>query len=86
MLYLVSEDAPSRTILCAGAGGFARTMIYETAGIHLDEAERTPENIAARFADISSAEGQQMLTGAFQQTGKFVANAAKAKGIKLTPR
>ena len=86
VLYLVSEDAPSRTILCAGAGGFARTMIYETAGIHLDEAERTPENIAARFADISNAEGQQMLTGAFQQTGKFVANAAKAKGIKLTPR
>jgi len=86
VLYLVSEDAPSRTILCAGAGGFARTMIYETAGIHLDEAERTPENIAARFADISNADGQQMLTGAFQQTGKFVANAAKAKGIKLTPR
>ena len=86
VLYLVSEDAPSRVILCAGAGGFARTMIYETAGIHLDEAERTPENIAARFADISNAEGQQMLTGAFQQTGKFVANAAKARGIKLTPR
>src|SRR5689334_16534675 len=34
LLYLVSEDAPSRVILCAGAGGFARTLIYETEGIH----------------------------------------------------
>lgn len=86
VLYLVSKDAPSRVILCAGAGGFARTIITETEGIYLDEAERTPETVAARFADISDRKGERELTGAFQQTGKFVENAARAHGIKLTPR
>jgi NAD(P)-dependent dehydrogenase (short-subunit alcohol dehydrogenase family) len=86
VLYLVSEDGPSRAILCAGAGGFARTMIYETQGVHIPEAERTPEAVAAQFAQISDPGDQQMLTGAFQQTNKFVAGAAKAKGITLKPR
>ena len=86
VLYLVSKDAPSRVILCAGAGGFARTIITETEGVYLDEAERTPETVAARFADISDRKGERELTGAFQQTGKFVENAARAHGIKLTPR
>ena len=86
VLYLVSRDAPSRVILCAGAGGFARTIITETEGVYLDETERTPETVAARFADISDRKGERELTGAFQQTGKFVENAARAHGIKLTPR
>lgn len=83
VLYLVSEQGPSRTILCAGAGAFARTMIYETEGIWLDDAERTPENVAARFDDISNPEGQKALQGAFDQTTKFSMKAARAKGITL---
>ena len=53
VLFLVGEDAPSRVILGAGAGVFAVTHIAETPGVYLDEAERTPETIAARFAEIS---------------------------------
>ncbi len=83
VLYLVSEDAPSRVILCAGAGGFARTMIYETDGIYLDDAERTPENVAAQFARICDTTNQKELQGAFEQTNKFVAKAAAAKGVKM---
>ena len=79
VLYLVSEDAPSRVILCAGAGGFARTLIYETRGVHLSQAERTPEGVAAHFAQISDPAGQEMLIGAFQQTTKFVTDAAAAR-------
>ena len=83
VLYLVSKDAPSRVILCAGAGGFARTVITETDGIYLDEAERTPETIAARFAEIADPATAVDLKGAFDQTQKFVMKAAKAKGLKL---
>jgi NAD(P)-dependent dehydrogenase (short-subunit alcohol dehydrogenase family) len=86
LLYLVSEDAPSRAILCAGAGGFARTLIYETEGIHIPADRRTPEEVAARFAEISDPAHQQMLTGAFQQTNKFVEGAARATGTALKPR
>lgn len=81
VLYLVSENGPSRAILCAGAGGFARTLIYETPGVHLEDP--TPEAVEAHFAQISDAKGEEILTGAFQQTNKFVAGAAAAKGISL---
>jgi NAD(P)-dependent dehydrogenase (short-subunit alcohol dehydrogenase family) len=83
VLFLVSEDAPSRVILGAGAGVFAVTHIGETPGVYLDESERTPETIAARFAEISDAKTAEPLKDAFSQTMKFVAAAAKAKGVKL---
>jgi NAD(P)-dependent dehydrogenase (short-subunit alcohol dehydrogenase family) len=83
LLFLVSEEAPSRVILGAGAGVFAVTHIGETPGVYLDESERTPETIAARFAEISDAKTAEPLKDAFGQTMKFVAAAAKAKGIKL---
>jgi NAD(P)-dependent dehydrogenase (short-subunit alcohol dehydrogenase family) len=83
VLFLVSEDAPSRVILGAGAGVFAVTHIGETPGVYLDESERDPETIAARFAEISDVKTAEPLKDAFSQTMKFVAAAAKAKGIKL---
>jgi NAD(P)-dependent dehydrogenase (short-subunit alcohol dehydrogenase family) len=83
VLFLVSENAPSRVILGAGAGVFAVTHIGETPGIYLDENDRTPETIAKRFAEISDARTAEPLKDAFSQTYKFVAAAAKAKGIKL---
>jgi NAD(P)-dependent dehydrogenase (short-subunit alcohol dehydrogenase family) len=83
VLFLVSENAPSRVILGAGAGVFAVTHIGETPGVYLEESERTPETIAARFAEISDAKTAEPLKDAFSQTYKFVAAAAKAKGVKL---
>jgi NAD(P)-dependent dehydrogenase (short-subunit alcohol dehydrogenase family) len=81
LLYLVSEDAPSRTILGAGAGSFAQTRIYETKGTSFDDP--TPEAVAEHFAAISDPEGQEELQDAFSQTRKYAANAAKSKGIDL---
>lgn len=75
VLFLASDDAPSRVMLCAGAGSFARTLITETAGVYFPEAERTPENIAAAFDRISDPSGEASLTSAFQQTEKLVALA-----------
>jgi hypothetical protein len=83
VLFLVSDNAPSRVILGAGAGIFAVTHIGETPGIYLDENERTPETIAARFAEISDARTAEPLKDAFSQTYKFVTAAANAKGLKL---
>jgi NAD(P)-dependent dehydrogenase (short-subunit alcohol dehydrogenase family) len=86
VLYLVSENAPSRVILAAGAGGFAQAVIHETEGIYLPEEQRTPEVIAARFGEIGDLAAMRDLKGAFEQTDKFVAKAAAAKGIKLPGR
>lgn len=86
VLYLVSGDAPSRCILAAGAGCFARTILHETPGIYLDAADNTPEAVAAGFGRISATEGQEALQNAFAQTEAFAARAAKAQGITLPPR
>jgi NAD(P)-dependent dehydrogenase (short-subunit alcohol dehydrogenase family) len=86
LLYLVSEGAPSRTILCAGAGAYAITRILETPGIYLPEGMRTPEAIAAKFADISDLTGARAFETAYEQTVKFAQMAADAKGIDLSAR
>ena len=83
LLYLVSEDAPSRVILGAGGGSFARTMVYETEGVTLEDGENTPEAVAQAFGRISAAEGQAEMPDAFSQTRKYARNAAEARGLKL---
>ena len=75
VLFLVSESAPSRVIMGAGAGVFAVTHIGETPGVFLPESERTPEQIAARFAEISDRATAVPLDNAFQQTFKFASTA-----------
>ncbi|MBU2980439.1 SDR family NAD(P)-dependent oxidoreductase [Lentibacter algarum] len=83
LLYLVSEDAPSKVILGAGAGSFAQTRVYETEGITLLDSDNTPEAVAAQFADVSDNQTQEELADAFSQTKKYALNAAKARGLKL---
>ncbi len=51
-LFLVSEEAPSRTVLLAGAGTVARMAIVESEGVYLPKGERTPEAVAAAFTEI----------------------------------
>lgn len=72
LLILCDEEAPTRTILAAGAGGYATTRIYETEGIYLAPEKRTPENIRARWAEVEDEAGQRVLTNAGQQTQKFL--------------
>ena len=83
VLYLVSENAPSRVILGAGAGCFAVTKVYETPGTTLTGDDLTPEGVAAAFDRISDTSGQEELTQAFQQTRKYARNGAEALGLKL---
>ena len=69
LLTLVAEDAPTRAILCAGAGSFERAHVTLTQGVHLGHAEDTPEQIAANFAAISDR-GDELVpaSGAAQGT------------------
>ena len=83
LLYLVSEDAPSRVILCAGAGCYAQTRVFETEGVLLEGNANTPEEIAARFAAVQDEEAKRELTDAFSQTQKYARKAAEARGIDL---
>ena len=83
VLFLVSEDAPTRTILGAGAGSFAVAKIVETDGMWLKPEDQTPEGIAANWGTISSPEGEKALNAGFEQTFKMLGKAAEGLGIKL---
>lgn len=75
LITLCDKDAPNRTILCAGAGGYATTHIYETEGVFLPTAQQTPENVRANMEAIHDTQGERILTAGFEQTNKFVEKA-----------
>ena len=81
MLVLASADAPNRTILCAGAGTFEAAHITLTQGAWLGIGAGTPEQLAARLAEVTSREGEVVpQSGSAQGTnevGKAMANASK---------
>ncbi len=53
VLYLCSDDAPTRAILCAGAGTFERAYITLTGGVHVGHGADAAEQVAAQFEAIS---------------------------------
>ncbi|MFK7828560.1 MAG: SDR family NAD(P)-dependent oxidoreductase [Congregibacter sp.] len=83
VLYLVSEDSPNRTILAAGAGGFAVARIVESEGMWLPTDAQTPEGIAANWDQISATEGERALQAGFEQSGKMIGKAAEGLGISF---
>jgi len=58
LLHLVSEDAPTRAILCAGAGTFERAYVTLTPGLHIGTGADAAEQVAARFDAISDRSGE----------------------------
>ena len=82
VLYLVAEDAPTHTILAAGAGAYAVAKIVETESVWLPEEEQSPEGIAAHWDHIANGQETQLKAG-FEQTFRMVGKAAEGLGIKL---
>jgi NAD(P)-dependent dehydrogenase (short-subunit alcohol dehydrogenase family) len=84
VVFLVSEEAPSRTVLCAGGGSFAVFKGFETEGLSLAPDRVTPEGVAESWQAITSQDGMRELQSGFEQTGKFAEQGAQALGIKLS--
>ena len=82
VLFMVAEDAPTHTIIGAGAGAYAVAKIVETDSVWLPEDQQTPEGIAAHWEQISQGTETQLKAG-FEQTFKMVGKAAEGHGIKL---
>jgi len=53
VLVLVGEDAPTRTILCAGAGSFETAHVTLTPGVFVGNRPDAPEGIVASWSKIS---------------------------------
>lgn len=83
VLYLLGEDAPTRVILSAGSGCFARIRLFESEAVYFGPDECTPEMVAARFDEISGTENQRLVSDTFEQNEYMVRKAAAANGIVL---
>ena len=66
VLALVADDAPTRAILCAGAGGYELAQITMTQGIHLGRAP-TAEALLERWGELSDRTGEMVPGTGFDQ-------------------
>jgi NAD(P)-dependent dehydrogenase (short-subunit alcohol dehydrogenase family) len=60
MLVLASQEAPNRTILCAGAGTFEAAHITLTQGAWIGTGADAPEQLAARLAEVMDRGGDMV--------------------------
>lgn len=54
VVFLASRQAPTRTVICAGAGSFERAYVTLTNGAYLGIGQDVPDRVAACFDRISS--------------------------------
>ncbi|MEN6541901.1 SDR family NAD(P)-dependent oxidoreductase [Parvibaculum sp.] len=79
VMFLVSEDAPTGMILCAGAGVFAAARMEESEGVFLGGADLSAEKVAANWEKISDFSNAAPYFMGGEQTGKFFKLASGGK-------
>jgi NAD(P)-dependent dehydrogenase (short-subunit alcohol dehydrogenase family) len=83
VLALVSQNAPTKMILGAGAGVFAEVQIRETPGVALSDTELSPEAVLDAMPHIRNTDGAAVIEHAFAQTRKFARMAAAKRDLPL---
>ena len=79
MLVLAHESAPTRTILCAGAGSFEAAHITLTEGVFLGVGADVPEQLAAHLAEVTARTGEQVPPNGSAQGSHEVAKAMASR-------
>jgi NAD(P)-dependent dehydrogenase (short-subunit alcohol dehydrogenase family) len=80
LLALVAEDAPTRAILCAGAGAFERAHITLTQGVFVGMPADAAEQVAMQFDALSDREGESVPQSGSAQGTIEVGKAMRALG------
>src|SRR5689334_9339927 len=75
LLALVSESAPTRTILCAGAGNFAAANVTLTHGYHAGAGDSAGEAVIAHWREVTDRTGEIVPDYGFTQAEREVASA-----------
>jgi NAD(P)-dependent dehydrogenase (short-subunit alcohol dehydrogenase family) len=81
LLALASDHAPTRAILCAGAGHFARSNITLTGGICIAAGADEAEQVISQWDAISDRSGEIVPSYGFTQAEREVASCAPATRI-----
>ena len=78
MLVMACEQAPTRAILCAGAGAFEAAHITLTEGVYLGLTADTPERLLARLTEVSDGTGQSVPASGAAQSENELRQAVRA--------
>jgi NAD(P)-dependent dehydrogenase (short-subunit alcohol dehydrogenase family) len=72
MLALVAEDAPNRTILCAGGGSYERAYITLTRGVFIGTDAQAAETVAQNWDAIGDRTAEELpVSGGVQSQLEF---------------
>jgi NAD(P)-dependent dehydrogenase (short-subunit alcohol dehydrogenase family) len=77
LLALVREDAPTRAIVCAGAGHFARSYVTLTDGLFVGSGADAGERVIRDWDRISDPTGQIVPDYGFAQAEREIASAGR---------
>ena len=75
LLALVSDDAPTRAILCAGAGNFATSNVTLTPGCYVGAGDDAGEQLIAHWREVIDRTGEIVPDYGFTQAEREVARA-----------
>jgi len=75
LLALVNADAPTRAIVCAGGGHFARASVTLTQGRQVGGGDDAGERVIEHWAEISDRTGELVPAYGFLQAEREVASA-----------
>ncbi len=78
LLALVADDAPTRAILCAGAGGFEAAHVTLTPGVYVGHGADAAEQVAARWDEIDARDGETVPKSGAEQGTLEVGKAMRA--------
>ncbi|MFK7955999.1 MAG: SDR family NAD(P)-dependent oxidoreductase [Lysobacterales bacterium] len=72
VLALCAKEGPTKTILCAGAGGYSQSQVCESDGIFLSANHRSPESVLGQLSEIGNPASWRALKFGGEQTQKFL--------------
>ena len=86
LLALVGEDAPTRAILCAGAGHFAAAHVTLTDGIQVGRSDDAGERVVAEWSSVADRADEIVPAYGFTQAEREVAAATRRAPVAATAR
>ena len=86
LLALVGDDAPTRAIVCAGAGHFARASVTLSQGRYIGGGEDAGARVIAQWDEISDLAGEIVPAYGLVQAERELASAGATATIAAAPR
>ena len=84
LLALVEDQAPTRCILCAGAGHFAASHVTLTEGLQLGAGDDVGDQVCSQLAQIADRTGELVPAYGFQQAERELASAGISGPVAIS--